>query len=749
MIERYRIKISGTVQGVGFRPTVYRYATKLGLFGYVQNTPEGVVIEAEGEPKSIEELIEKLKNSPPPLAKIEKIVTQKIEPKGQKRFTIASTEESSEKSSAVSPDITVCDACIAEMKDASDRRYGYPFINCTDCGPRYTITKTVPYDRKNTSMSFFMMCKECEKEYNDPLSRRYHAEPISCPNCGPTLTLWIDKSPVKGDSNKLIEKCVEFLREGKIIALKGLGGFHIMCDAKNDKALKRLRERKSRPHKPFAVMVRDIKSAEEIARVEPLEKELLLSKERPIVLLRKKESAQSALSDLVAPGIDRVGIMLPYTPLHLLLLEMFDAPLVATSANLADEPIIRDLDELNAKLIGVFDAVLDHDREIVNACDDSVAQVAANRVQWLRVARGVAPLTIPLSKDSEGAVLATGANQKSTIAISLKDRVVLSPHIGDLGSIESMEYFTRTVETFERFYDFRPQSVVCDLHPGYETTKWAKSEASKKGITLETVQHHYAHALAVMAEYDFTEKVLAFAWDGTGYGEDGTVWGAEVLLCDVNGYERVASLRPFRLLGGERAVKEPRRSALALLFECFSLEEILSFDIPTVKAFTKEEIKTLYAAYERGINSPLTSSMGRVFDAVASLAGVCQKVSYEGQSGLLLEKESKELEPTFTLPLVKSKIDFAPMLKEIVSGRAKDIAGSFIASLADLVKNISREYPELPVVLTGGVFQNQTLLDATVKELNRDKRVLFLQKRVPPNDASIALGQLWYALHRL
>ncbi len=754
--RRIRLRIGGLVQGVGFRPAVYRYATEAGLGGFVLNDGGGVIIEVEGSEERIDSFIGQLQTSPPPLARIDTIDRSELEPLGEREFRIEETDSLRERSAAVTPDIAVCDACIAEMYDPKNRRYRYPFINCTDCGPRYTIVETVPYDRPNTSMARFKMCEKCKKEYENPLQRRYHAQPISCPECGPRLGLWHGGRRLDLGGEEILERVARFLKEGMIVAVKGLGGFHLMCDATNGEAVRRLRERKRRPTKPFAIMVKDTEMAAKLAVMDENEEALLNSRERPIVLMKKGAECirlQGVVSDKVAPGIDRIGLMLPYTPLHHLFFDYLDRPLVATSANLGDEPIIREMDELVQKLDHVVDAVLDHDRDIVNACDDSVVQVVSGKAQWLRVARGIAPMTIPLSFETEKEILAVGANQKSTIALAFGNKIVLSPHIGDLNTIESVEYFGRTVETFKRFYDFAPDIVVHDKHPAYETVKWAKSQKSENtALKSLSIQHHYAHALAVMAEHCVGEKALAFVWDGTGYGEDGTVWGGEVILADVHGFTRVASLRPFRLIGGEKAVKEPRRVALSLLFELFCLEDVLKLRSPTVDAFAPAEIKALHRAWQKGLNAPVTSSMGRLFDAVASLSGICQRVGYEGESGLLLEastESAKDGNPEgFVMDVdEKGTIDWAPMVRKIVAGDHESASAAFIAALVEAVLKIAHRHPDIPLIFSGGVFQNRTLCEAVFKKL--DNRKILLPERIPVNDGSICVGQIWYALHNV
>ncbi len=753
-IRAYSILIGGLVQGVGFRPFVYRIAKGEKVCGWVRNDSEGVTMHIEGRTEELDRFLERLRRELPPLARIDSLLVKECQTQGLQDFQIIDSESHENKNVAVLPDMSLCDACRAEMHDPSNRRYRYPFITCTDCGPRYSILRTVPYDRPNTSMDRFPMCDACRREYEDLGNRRYHAQPIGCWECGPRLGFWhkvngrwqeLDSGDNRQTSSEtFLEKAARRIERGEILAIKGLGGFHLVCDATNEETLQRLRERKHRPAKPFALMVPSLDTAKELAWIGEAEENLLTSKERPIVLLHKKKTAD--LPEAVAPGIDRLGLMLPYTPLHTLLLERLNRPIVATSANLSDEPIIRDGEALRQKLGDVVDAVLDHDREIVNACDDSVAQVVGSRVQWLRVARGIAPLSLPLQGIKHTPpVLAVGANQKNTIALSLGDKIVISPHIGDLGSIEAMEYFERTVETFRRFYDFSSETIVCDLHPGYETTRWANELKVKNNkLKIMQVQHHYAHVLAVMAEHGYRDKVLAFAFDGTGYGTDGIVWGGEVFLADAESFERIAYLRPFRLLGGEKAVKEPRRIALALLFELFDLDEILAMDNPTVAAFESAEIRLLHQSWQRELNAPLSTSMGRLFDAVASLAGVCQFQSYEGESGLRLEASECDSDDAGVFEIKGTQIDWAPLVTLLSQGK-KDAAHAFVGGIVQIIIHFSEMHPHLPIILAGGVFQNRTLMQACLKSPFSDR--LMLSRSLPPNDAAISLGQLYYALN--
>ncbi|WP_345985493.1 carbamoyltransferase HypF [Sulfurimonas sp. HSL-1656] len=744
--KRLRFRVRGIVQGVGFRPFVYQLAVREGLGGHVLNDGDGVVIEVEGASAALETFERELRGAPPPLARIDEVACEALAPQGEGAFVIRGSESTSAKT-MVSPDMAVCDACSAELRDPANRRYGYPLINCTDCGPRYSIIRALPYDRPQTSMAPFTMCPRCAAEYNDPANRRYHAQPISCFDCGPTLSLTDPSGAVIAEEEACVEKASALLAEGRIVAVKGMGGFHLMCDATDGEAVQRLRDRKRRPSKPLAVMFPSLAMIREAAELSEAEERLILSNRRPIVVVKKK--ADALCTEAVAPGIDRIGVFLPYTPLHLLMMEQLQRPVVATSANISEEPILTDARQVRAKLAHVVDAVLDVDREIVNACDDSVATVAGERTLMLRMARGYAPRSMPLSFEAPGRILAVGANQKSTIALGFDKNIVLSPHIGDLVSLDAFEYFERTLETFKRFYAFEPDIVVCDLHPGYETTKWAKAfHAAHPDTTLVGVQHHYAHALACMAEYGLEEQVLAFCFDGTGYGSDGTLWGGEVLLADPQSYERAYHLRPFRLLGGERAVREPRRVALSLLFECYILDEVLSMAHPAVQSFTAAELKTLHTMWQRGLNAPVSSSVGRLFDAVASLMDTAQTLGYEGESGLLLEAAAAVQAPEpFAFALHDGVIDWEPLLRRILEAPAGAAAG-FHAALTELIVTIAARHPGVPVVLSGGVFQNRTLTSMACAAFERRGIRYYVQRETPVNDGSVALGQLYHAWYR-
>ncbi|MGE4418359.1 MAG: carbamoyltransferase HypF [Sulfurimonas sp.] len=744
-MKRYRYFIKGQVQGVGFRPFIYKSALCFKLAGFVKNDINGVEIEAEAQQKDIELFEESLRLKLPPLARIDEIQKTEIEPLLKKGFAIIQScddSKNSYKSALIPPDTATCQECLADIKDEKNRKYhNYFATNCTNCGPRYSIIKTVPYDRKNTSMQKFKMCKSCEEEYNNPLNRRYHAQPISCNNCGPSLSLFGGDKKVDIAQKDIIKKVASLIEEGNILAIKGIGGFHIVCDATDDEALKKLRESKHRPTKPFAIMCKDLEQIKSLAYVNEKEEQLLTCKEAPIVILKKltcQDNLHVKLSSLLAPNIDRIGCFLPYTALHHLLFVHVQNPIVATSANLGDEPIIISAENIFKKLPFV-DFTLDFDREIINGVDDSLVQVIDGKTQIRRLARGYAPKVIKLPLKSEKKILAVGANAKNSIAFVMDDNIILSPHIGDLDSMEAFGFFERTLESFKRFYDFEPDIIVHDRHPNYETTKWAK----KQNKELVEVQHHLAHIYACKAEFGLRGEYLGFSFDGTGYGDEDTLWGGEIFVGDKRKY----SFKTVKLLGGEKAIKEPRRVALSMLFDKLSLEEVLKLELDAVKSFSLVEIKMLHQSYLKNLNAPKSSSVGRLFDAVASFSGIAQRVSYEGESGLLCESfYDKNIEKYFDYDIEEGVIEIKIaeyMLKN--KPDKKELNSMFINTLVKIIADISKR-EKLEVILSGGVFQNKTLLELTCQELKQEKIKYCFQQETAINDGGIALGQAYYAL---
>ena len=743
-----KIQIEGIVQGVGFRPFVYTLALKHKINGWVNNDDRGVNILLYAGEKKCQDFIKELQINPPPLSKINSINIEKITKiKEYKSFEIIQSTNSNNKSTIISPDMSICDDCIEDINNINNNRYNYSLTNCTNCGPRYSIIKTVPYDRINTSMNSFILCVNCSKEYNNPTNRRYHAQPVSCEVCGPNVFLYNKYNEVLESNINAIEKAADLINKGFILAIKGMGGFHLVCDASNNKVVSELRINKNRPKKPYAVMFKDINSIKQYTNINNKEEEFLNSKEKPIVLVKKKKEFN--LSQLIAPNINHLGCFIAYTALHHLLFRYLNNPIVATSANLKGEPIITSKDEIIEKLSNVVDFILDFNRDILNASDDSVIQIVDNYNIKLRNARGYAPASLKLEKSTNKKILALGANQKSTISLAFENNLILSPHIGDLDSIESIEYFERTINTFKRFYDFEPDIIVCDKHPNYESTKFAfKLKEKNPNIELIQIQHHYAHILSSMAEYNLDKDVLGIAFDGTGYGDDGNIWGGEVFIANTKEYKRVNHINYFRLLGGETAVKEPKRVALSLLFDNFTLEDILAMNIKCVKAFKPNEIKMLHTMWQKALNSPLTSSVGRLFDAIASFADILHTQSYEGETGLQIEQNYDALITEFySYKITNEKIDLSPMIKEIIfDSNKKLICSKFINTLVQIILELANIYENLPVVLSGGVFQNKILLQILIVKFQKQGREFYFSKDIPLNDGGISVGQIYYKI---
>ncbi len=728
IIKHFKYSIEGIVQGVGFRPFVYTMALKYSLKGFVLNDSTGVKISIEGKIEDIENFEKYLNANLPPLARIDKLKKVLSPLENFNSFSIIKSIRSSSKYSLVSPDFAMCNDCLSEMRDKTNRRYNYFFTNCTNCGPRYSIIKTVPYDRPNTSMQAFIMCEECQKEYDNPCDRRYHAQPISCEKCGPTLSLKDMAGNLIATNIDAIKGLANFIKDGYIVAMKGMGGFHLICDASNSETIKNLRDKKNRPSKPFAVMMKSIQDIESTCKLSPSEKSRVISNERPIVLLKTKKNN---LSPLIAPFIDRLGVFLAYTPLHVKLFDFLENHIIATSANRAGEPIVTNEDDLRLKLNGIIDYYLDYNREIVNSSDDSVLQVIGTKDLLMRSSRGITPTNIRVKSNEKRKILAVGAHQKNAIAIYMNNQVILSPYIGDLDNIATVEAFHKTLKTFKEFYDFEPDLIVCDKHPLYESTKWAKSQ----NIPIVQVQHHYAHILSCMFEHEIDEKVLGIAWDGTGYGDDGSIWGGEFFVCDRSEYERVAYFEPFLLLGGDASIKDIRRIALSMILDCE--EDKIYNDF--LAEFKTSELNLLKQMHKKELNSPKCSAVGRLFDMVAVIARVCDKVSYDGESGLILESLYDEgIEDSYDIYLDGHIVRYKHVIKEMIKDKeARIIASKFINSLVNIVCNISEKY-SLKTLLSGGVFQNRTLLENILK---RKDNIIF-QNKLPINDGSIAIGQL-------
>jgi hydrogenase maturation protein HypF len=752
--DRVRLRVRGAVQGVGFRPFVYRLAHALDLAGWVENSAQGVTIEVEGEERRIHEFERRLQAEAPPRAAIRGLDSEALAPLGTTRFEIRASERSGPRTALILPDGAVCPECLAEVWDRADRRHRYPFTNCTACGPRYSIILDLPYDRSRTTMARFTMCERCRSEYEDPADRRFHAEPNACPECGPRLELWNGAGRVLAARDDALQAAATAVREGWILAVKGLGGFHLLVDARDEEGVRRLRARKRREAKPLAVMVPSLAAARAECEMSAAEERLLLSPEAPIVLLRPR---RRSVAPSVAPGTPSLGLFLPYTPLHHLLLAELAFPVVATSGNLSDEPICTDEREALDRLAGIADLFLVHDRPIARAVDDSVARVVGGRPMLLRRARGYAPFPVAVGSELPP-ILAVGAHLKNTVAVSVGREVFLSPHVGDLETEPAYAAFRETVDTLLRLYQVRPEAVACDAHPDYVSTQYARSN----GSPVVPVQHHHAHVLAAMADHALAPPVLGFAWDGSGYGGDGTVWGGEALLVSERGFERLAWLRPFPLPGGEKAVREPRRAALGALY---ALEGDALFESGAWRSlglFTAAETAVLRSMLARRLNSPLASSAGRLFDAVAALARLHSVAAFEGQAAMALEAALGDLEGDERYPFAIESdpagrglvLEWAPMLRgvrdDVAAGtETARISLRFHNTLAEMIAATAARCGAERVALTGGCFQNRYLTERAVDRLRGAGIDAYWHERVPPNDGGIAVGQVLAAARHL
>jgi hydrogenase maturation protein HypF len=743
---RVRISIRGLVQGVGFRPFVYRLATELGLRGWVNNTLQGVCIEAEGAQEAVDAFMQRIGPERPPRAAIYSLETSLLDPVGYGAFEIRESDAAGATSAIVLPDIATCEDCLREVMAPSDRRHRYPFTNCTNCGPRFSIIRHLPYDRPNTTMAGFTMCRACQAEYDDPLDRRFHAQPNACPDCGPQLELWGVGGEVLARRDDALRRAEEALLSGRIVALKGLGGFHLMADARDSEAVIRLRARKHREEKPLAVMFPSLSAVAAHCDLSAAESRLLSSPERPIVLVRRREADD--LSPAIAPGNPYVGALLPYTPLHHLLLADLGFPVVATSGNLSDEPICTDPREALERLRGVADLFLVHDRPIARHVDDSVARIVAGRELMIRRARGYAPLPVHVTGNL-APTLAVGAHLKNAVALSLGAEVFVSQHIGDLETEQSFAAFTSAADDLPRLYSVSPGLVACDLHPDYLSTQYAQAS----GLPVVHVQHHLAHVLSCMAENELEPPALGVAWDGTGYGLDGTPWGGEFLVVGKEGARRVAHFRPVPLPGGDRAAREPRRVALAMLFGLLGDGVFDRRDLAPVAAFTPDELSILRTMLLRRVQTPDACSVGRLFDAVSSLLGIRQVCAFEGQAAMELE---------FALPASDTEdsaafdvrcedgtlvLDWAPVIEDILQGLARgspaaELSARFHNGLVGGLLEVACQIGLEGVVLSGGCFQNRYLTEKAVGRLSAEGFRPYWHQRVPPNDGGIALGQV-------
>ena len=815
--QRLSIAIRGAVQGVGFRPFVYRLATELKLSGWVNNSAQGVCIEVEGPPSNLNEFLVRLAPEKPPRSFIQSLEAIWLDACGYTAFDVRRSDSSGARTALVLPDIATCSDCLREILDPSNRRFGYPFTNCTNCGPRFSIIRSLPYDRAATSMSQFSMCPQCQAEYDNPLDRRFHAQPNACPACGPRVEFWDaegrmpEAGAVLADGGALpgcgpLEAAAVALRAGAILAVKGLGGFHLMVAAHVDEAVRRLRERKHREEKPFALLFPSLSRVKEECEVDGIEERLLCSPEAPIVLLRRgrgrEGSPKPAISSWIAPSNPNLGVMLPSNPLHHLLLRALGFPVVATSGNLSDEPICTEEAEALVRLRGIADYFLVHNRPIVRHVDDSIVRVMLGRELVLRRARGYAPLPvqlisakresgsepsplIPLPTDgrrwasatsgqavrfntvgaghdrqpgaASPAILAVGAHLKNSVALAVGPHIFISQHIGDLETAAAFEAFGRVTRDLQHLYHCQAGVVAADLHPDYLSTQFAR----QSGLPVIGVQHHYAHVLACMAENDLQPPVLGVCWDGTGYGLDATVWGGEFLLVTGESFDRAGHFAPFRLPGGEAAVREPRRVALGLLHQVLGDAAFDHTELAPVRAFFPTELSTLKTALNRQLNAPLTSSVGRLFDGVASLAGLRQRVRFEGQAAMELEFALQDIDTTEHYEFILTEraveqnsasapawqLDWRPLVSGILQDAALKTSAGIIAArfhnaLVEALVAMAGKIGEPRVLLTGGCFQNRYLTERAVLRLKQAGFNPYWHQRVPPNDGGIALGQI-------
>jgi hydrogenase maturation protein HypF len=778
--QRRRIIVQGIVQGVGFRPFVYGLAQRWKLAGFVLNDSAGVTIEVEGSVRTLDRFLQALREEAPPLARIDSLVVERLSPLGEEHFVIVHSQASAERHALISPDVSICDACLHELFDPANRRYHYPFINCTNCGPRFTIVQDIPYDREKTTMRVFPMCPDCQREYEDPLNRRFHAQPNACPVCGPQLRFldWSAAEETEAASAEStsdpVDTAAGAIACGAILAVKGLGGYHLACDALDNEAVKRLRQGKQREARPFALMVPNLETAMLLCKVNAEEAALLQSPRRPILLLQKKNVCVVAPD--VAPGCDTLGIMLPYAPVHYLLMQsctkIFEknrpVALVMTSGNLSDEPIAYRDEDAFQRLSTIADGALGHNREIHMRCDDSVLRVTSHGTQFFRRSRGYVSEPLRLAWEFPIPILASGAHLKNTFCLGKGHQAFLSHHIGDLENLETLLSFREGISHFQRLFAIAPEAIAYDIHPEYLATKYALETSIPWKIG---VQHHHAHIASVMAEHGLTEPLIGIAADGTGYGTDGTVWGGEILVGDLRRFNRLAYLAHMPLPGGDQAVRQPWRMGAVYLARAYG-EDFFALNIPFVRHLDQKKWHALSQMIFHGVNCPTTSSMGRLFDAVAALLGLCNEALYEGQAAIALEVQARMAEQTnagtrwekpdtgypFCIETGTRRMDVMPMIKAIVWDLERRlpiplIAWRFHDSLAEMLalssEDIRQQTGLNTIALSGGVFQNRLLLELLVARLEKMAFRVYINQLVPCNDGGISLGQAAIASARL
>lgn len=753
-----RVLIRGIVQGVGFRPTVHGYAQKHDVTGWILNSAHGVEIEVHGETQRVEAFLQDLHDNPPRMAHIDDFQVSDAPIKAFESFAIIDSQDDPADFLPVSPDLDVCPDCLKELFDRSDRRFRYPFINCTNCGPRFSIVKSIPYDRPNTSMAGFLLCPDCAKEYHDPADRRFHAQPIACPVCGPHVWLQTNEMQI-ADSEGAIQATRQMLADGKILALKGLGGFHLACDAQNDSAVAELRLRKRRSGKPFALMSYDLETIDQFAHISPEEEALLVSTQKPIVVLELTEQGRN-LAKIVAPDQKTLGFMLPYTPLHYLLLEKSDGypeVLVMTSGNLSEEPIVTENEEALDKLGNIADAFLLHNRPIETRIDDSVVSLVARQPYFIRRARGYAPSPIGLPWSAAPA-LAAGTHLKNTFALSRDCYAFISHHIGDLENQETLTAYTKAIDHYQRIFRIKPQLIAADLHPDYLATRYAQNRSAREQLPFVQVQHHHAHISACLADngWKADEPVIGLAFDGTGYGSDGAIWGGEVLVANYFGFERRYHLEYAPLPGGDVSIRKPARLALAYLQQFNLLDYAKSLNLQPFQYLDETEQQVLFNQVQTGFNTPLTSSMGRLFDAVAALIGLYQEINYEAQNAIRLETiADPDEQEIYEFPIEGSLILLTPLFEQILSDLQNNLPQSRISARfhngiiqlsLNVCQHLRAETGLNTVAISGGVWQNKRLINSIIPALKKAGFIPLWHHQVPTNDGGVALGQLVTAI---
>lgn len=753
--HRLRVAMRGAIQGVGFRPFIYRLACDLELTGWARNSTHGFTIEAEGYLKNLQSFLVRIDKEKPAHSYIQSLESSYLDLVGYTEFEIRASEQSKDASTIVLPDIATCGECIEEIFDSANRRYLYPFTNCTHCGPRFSIVEGLPYDRENTTMKHFPLCDQCRDEYENPHDRRFHAQANACPECGPSLELW-DIGGAQAKDVDAYKLAVEEVRQGNILAVKGIGGFHLIVDARNSLAVRELRLRKQRYDKPLALMFPSLEAISQCCKFSALEERLLLSPESPIVLLRRLDVDKHCLAYSIAPGNPYLGVMLPHTPLHHMLMRECKFPVVATSGNLSEETICINEEEALSRLGKIADKFLVNDRPISQHVDDSVVQVVLGREQVLRRAKGYAPLPVKISTKT-GSFLAVGGHLKNTVAVSVRDNAFVSQHVGDLDTIESFDTFKKVVASFSILYPNDSRTIVKDAHPNYRSSIFAGDEKSI------SIQHHYAHVLSCMADNHLKGPVLGIAWDGSGYGEDGTLWGGEFLHVKDTSFERTACWRSFCLPGGEKAMREPARCALGLLYDIYGDDVFAMNHLFSIQVYGRKDLKNLQTMLKKKINCPATTSVGRLFDAVASIIGIRQTSSYEGQAAIELEyvvndsvkdfypfkvltKNGNGLKSDSVKPdNVAYVIDWEPMIKEIVQDTNNPngvISCKFHNTLVEAAVDIAKRIGETKIIFSGGCFQNRYLTETMVARFSGEGFSPYWHQRIPPNDGGLSLGQI-------